>query len=384
MIKADRLVASSEDEQRVLAESCAEDRPLAVQFCGREPAILARAVRQALSSSTGQHIDAFDLNLGCPQRCAEEGGWGAYLQEEPELASACVRAMVEAAAPVPVWCKIRIQKTVAETIAYGLRLQSAGCSLLAVHCRGRPTNHDVFHDTVPDYSHLLPLVDNLQIPVVANGGIDDAAAAEHIVATTGCHAAMAATSLLRCPRAFASHVPVASKTQASLCVESGCTMAIDVAREYLELAERFPPPSPLFISKHLRWIFRSELQPSYAAATASAKMKRASEKQRRELLASGTTYVPDQCGAATTWDDWRVRVWKFLARPDLTDISQFKDVVQFIAAQTSGDESELAAAKTLKEIRLGVGSRQMLDNRRSAAGAEDGFGCAGLFDHVEL
>jgi hypothetical protein len=102
------------------------------------------------------------------------------------------------------------------------------------------------------------------------------------------------------------------------------------------------------------------------------------------LLASGTTYVPDQCGAATTWDDWRVRVWKFLARPDLTDISQFKDVVQFIAAQTSGDESELAAAKTLKEIRLGVGSRQMLDNRRSAAGAEDGFGCAGLFDHVEL
>jgi tRNA-dihydrouridine synthase len=379
MIKADRLVAGSEEEQRVLADSCAEDRPLAVQFCGRDPAILARAVRQALNSSTGQYIDAFDLNLGCPQRCAEEGGWGAYLQEEPELASACVRAMVEAAAPEnrPVWCKIRIQTTAAETIAYGLRLQAAGCSLLAVHCRGRPTNRDVFHDTVPDYSQLLPLVSNLKIPVVANGGIDDAAAAAHIEATTGCHAAMAATSLLRCPKAFAS------KTQASPCAESGCAMAIDVAREYLALAERFPPPSALFISKHLRWIFRAELQPAYATATATAKMKRGSEKERRELLGD-TAYVPDQSVPSSTWDDWRARVWKFLARPDLKQISQFKDVTQFIAAHASGDERELAAAKTLKEIRLGSGSMQTAGGRCSAPDAADQFGCADLFDHVEF
>lgn len=377
MIKADRLVAGSEEEQRVLADSCPEDRPLAVQFCGRDPAVLALAVRQALKSSTGQHIDAFDLNLGCPQRCAEQGGWGAYLQEEPELVSACVQAMVEAAAPVPVWCKIRVQATAAETVAYGLRLQAAGCSVLAVHCRGRPTSRDVFHDTVPDYSHLGPLVSALQIPVVANGGVDGIAEAERLVATTGCHAVMAATSLLRCPTAFASKI--AAKTD----VESGCVVAVDIAREYLALAKQFPPPSPLFISKHLRWIFRAELQPAYAAATLSAKVKRDREKERRELLADDTAHAvePSRFVAPGAWDDWRVRVWKFLARPDLTAVSQFLEVVEFIAAHASGDEGELASARTLKEIRLG--HSQIAGGMCSATPeSEDEFGYVDLFDNI--
>ena len=42
------------------------------------------------------------MTQGCPQRCAEVGGWGAFLAEEPELVAACVRAMVEAAGSVPV------------------------------------------------------------------------------------------------------------------------------------------------------------------------------------------------------------------------------------------------------------------------------------------
>ena len=73
----------------------------------------------------------------------------------------------------------------------------------------------------------------------------------------------------------------------------------------------------------------------------------ASKAQATELLGGDTTYAPHQSAPSNTWDDWRVRVWKFLARPDLKEISQFKDVTQFIAAHASGDERELAAAKTL-------------------------------------
>ena len=377
MIKADRLVAGSEEEQRVLADSCPEDRPLTVQFCGRDPSVLALAVHQALKSSTGRYIDAFDLNLGCPQRCAETGGWGAYLQEEPELVSACVQAMVEAAAPVPVWCKIRVQTTAAETVSYGLRLQAAGCSVLAVHCRGRPTSRDDFHDTVPDYSHLGPLVSALQIPVVANGGIDCTAEAERLVATTGCYAVMAATSLLRCPTAFASTPSIADDA------DFDCAAAVDIAREYLALVKKFPPPSPLFISKHLRWIFRAELQPAYAAATLSAKVKRNREKERRELSLPDDPAHAKQTNRFVSpgaWDDWRVRVWKFLARPDLTEVSQFLEVVQFIAAHASGDAGELASARTLKEIRLR--HSQIAGGMRSATQeAEEEFGFVDLFDN---
>ena len=398
MIKADRLVAGAEDERRVLADVCAEDRPLALQLCGRDPAMLARAVQHALGGSQEPHIDAIDLNLGCPQRCAELGGWGSYLADEPTLAAACVRAMVAAAAPVPVWCKIRIATTAAETVAYALQLQAAGCALLAVHCRPRPNDRDVFHDTEPDYSHLAPLVSALQIPVVANGGIDNPEQGARVVQATGCHAVMTATSLLRCPRAFGC-----SKQQ--LEAESSCTVAIDVAREYLSLAERFPPPSALFISKHLRWIFREFLQPAYAAATSAAKVQRDQEKERRERerLVDGTTGTthtdppqptpppsrPDDSEERTAqigWDDWRVRVWKFLAKPDLTETWQFAEVVRHIAAHhalAGGDATQLETAMSLKDIRLM--RRRHNGEEVKAGGAADvdaeELGCLGLFDN---
>jgi hypothetical protein len=74
-------------------------------------------------------------------------------------------------------------------------------------------------------------------------------------------------------------------------------------------------------------------------------------------------------------------VWKFLARPDLTAVSQFLEVVEFIAAHASGDEGELASARTLKEIRLG--HSQIAGGMCSATQeSEDEFGYVDLFDYV--
>ena len=33
------------------------------------------------------HCDAVELNCGCPQRCVRQGGYGAFLMEQPELVS---------------------------------------------------------------------------------------------------------------------------------------------------------------------------------------------------------------------------------------------------------------------------------------------------------
>ena len=188
---------------------------------------------------------------------------------------------------------------------------------------------------------------------------------------TGAHAVMAATSLLSRPRAFGSSRPsgpTGSSGRSATAADAGgnlsCVEAVAVAEEYLVLAEQYPPPSALYISKHLRWIFRAALQPAYKAATKAAMVKRQQEKQRRERAAAGSSGPSGSSDADASaepasaiggtgdgprpgvspeeleeeeedgWSDWRVQVWKFLARVDLTQRWQFCEVVRFIAVRS--------------------------------------------------
>ena len=115
MLKDSKILEAAHEEMALLRDdTCDLDRPLALQICGRDPTRLAKAVVAALDAVPKGRFDAIDLNLGCPQRCALRGGFGAYLAADPELAEVCVAAMVAAASNhpkhghLPVWCKIRI------------------------------------------------------------------------------------------------------------------------------------------------------------------------------------------------------------------------------------------------------------------------------------
>jgi len=293
MLKAEQLVLGGAEERRLL-ESCDGDRPLVAQLAGRDPQALAQAVRIVLEAVA---VDAVDLNLGCPQECAREGGYGAFLQEEPATAAACVEAMCEAAAPLPVFCKMRILSSAQASISFAQGLEAAGCSLLAVHGRTREAKHE----GSPDFGHLAELAAALRIPVVANGGIRSREQARAVMERTGAAAVMVATGLLRWPRAFSLESPCTEPQRA----DEGTA---DVAMEYLRCAEEFPPPSPLYLRKHLRWLFRAELERSFACA-------RAGWLEGRDA---------DQA-------EWRVRAWTFLEQPCLTELWQFRELVRLIA-----------------------------------------------------
>ena len=79
----------------------------------------------------------------------------------------------------------------------------------------------------------------------------------------------------------------------------------DLAEEYLDMCERHSVPSPLFIRRHLRWIFRAELEPDGPADLAAR-------------------------------DSWRARLWTFLVRPYLETLWQFREVVRLFRHLEAG------------------------------------------------
>jgi tRNA-dihydrouridine synthase len=81
---------------------------------------------------------AIDLNLGCPQRAARTGVYGAYLLDAAHhaLVSSMIRT-ARARVAVPLCAKIRLLPSLAETIVFCRGLVDAGVDVLTVHGRTR-------------------------------------------------------------------------------------------------------------------------------------------------------------------------------------------------------------------------------------------------------
>lgn len=127
---------ASESERRLerLLGFDAEERPLALQLGGDDPALLAAATR--LGAERG--YDEINLNLGCPSEKVQQGRFGACLMAEPEQVARCVAAMA-AASDRPVTVKQRIGIDALDSFEHLLgfvdTLAAAGCRRFALHAR---------------------------------------------------------------------------------------------------------------------------------------------------------------------------------------------------------------------------------------------------------
>eukprot|EP00882_Tetradesmus_deserticola_P015758 GHRQ01016792.1.p1 GENE.GHRQ01016792.1~~GHRQ01016792.1.p1 ORF type:complete len:339 (+),score=106.38 GHRQ01016792.1:225-1241(+) len=176
--------------------TCPGDRPLFVQFCANDPDTFVAA-----AEIVQEHADYIDLNLGCPQRIAKRGFYGAFLMDDTQL----IEQLVLAAATrlrTPVSCKIRLFPDVSKTIEYARMLQAAGCSLLAVHGRLRECKDN--SAVRADWDGIAAVRAAVQIPVLANGDVQCMADAQRLMAHTKADGVLSAEPLLSDPALFSS------------------------------------------------------------------------------------------------------------------------------------------------------------------------------------
>jgi tRNA-dihydrouridine synthase B len=161
----------------------ADERPLAVQIFGSDPAVMAEAA--AMVEEAG--ADIVDINFGCPVKKVTKTGAGATLLDEPERACRVVDAVASAvSAPVTVKLRRGLEDGSRACLSLGPRLVDAGAASLTLH----PRSAKQMYTGSADHSLTAELVSLVDVPVVASGDITSRGRAEAVLATTGASAVM--------------------------------------------------------------------------------------------------------------------------------------------------------------------------------------------------
>jgi tRNA-dihydrouridine synthase B len=160
-----------------------DERPLAVQIFGSEPASMADAATMVEQAGA----DIVDINFGCPVKKVTKTGAGATLLDDPEHACRIVDA-VASAVDVPVTVKMRrgLENGSRACLDVGPRLVGAGAQSLTLH----PRSARQMYTGSADHSLTAALVECVDVPVVASGDITSRARAQAVLATTGASAVM--------------------------------------------------------------------------------------------------------------------------------------------------------------------------------------------------
>lgn len=241
MIHSGRFAPEKADkfrEQRFDGTGEEEDRPLIVQFCGNDPDTVVQAARHV-----EDRVDAVDLNLGCPQKIARKGDYGAFLLPRPDLCEKIVSVMSRELA-VPVTVKIRALENDQDTLDLVRRLEGAGAQLLTVH--GRTVRQAKTQQGMANWDIIRQVKEAVSIPVVGNGGVRTRADAEQLLEVTGADAVMSSEGLLEDPSLF-------DRDSTPLDDLEGVEVAhriLSLSAEYMELTRRFPTPM-MSIKGHL-------------------------------------------------------------------------------------------------------------------------------------
>ncbi|MBQ9285116.1 MAG: tRNA dihydrouridine synthase DusB [Bacteroidaceae bacterium] len=170
-VSCDALVRLVKKSMRKL-EVCDEERPVAIQIYGKDPAAMADAARIVVDEA---HPDVLDINFGCPVKKIAGKGAGAGLLKDPPKMLEITRAVVDAVgSQVPVTAKTRLGWDKEHLIITDLAEQLQDCGIAALTIHGR-TRSQLYSETA-DWTLIGQVKRNprMRIPIIGNGDITSA------------------------------------------------------------------------------------------------------------------------------------------------------------------------------------------------------------------
>lgn len=176
-----------------------EENPVMIQLCGSNIENIINSARLVK-----RRANILDFNLGCPVTKILKKGSGAALLKKPEKIRKILVKLVKSV-NIPVTAKIRsgINEADINAVEIAKLCEDAGVVAITVHAR---TLKQGFSGK-PNWDVIRKVKQNVNIPVIGNGGIRSAIDVKNMLDYTNCDFVMVGTATINNPFIFyqASH-----------------------------------------------------------------------------------------------------------------------------------------------------------------------------------